>query len=199
VGQAGVAPREKKATRLRACLVFVDESGLLMAPFVRRSWAPRGHTPLLSQRTRTHQKLSIIAALCVSPRRDRVHLYFRLHPQTNIATPQVIDFLRQLRRQVRSPLVLVWDRLRAHRSKSVSQFVEQTPSLHTVLLPPYAPELNPVEMVWGYLQTNPLANSPFFDLPTLTATSRHHGRRLQRRQLLLRSFIRHGPLPVRLR
>ncbi len=170
-----------------------------MAPFVRRSWAPRGHTPLLSQRTRTHQKLSIIAALCVSPRRDRVHLYFRLHPQTNIATPQVIDFLRQLRRQVRSPLVLVWDRLRAHRSTSVSQFVEQTPSLHTVLLPPYAPELNPVEMVWGYLQTNPLANSPFFDLPTLTATSRHHGRRLQRRQLLLRSFIRHGPLPVRLR
>ena len=194
-----MAPREKKATRLRACLVFVDESGLLMAPFVRRSWAPRGHTPLLSQRTRAHQRLSIIAALCVSPRRDQVHLYFRLHPQTNIATPQVIDFLRQLRRQVHSPLVLVWDRLRAHRSKSVSQFVEQTPSLHTVLLPPYAPELNPVEMVWGYLQTNPLANSPFFDLPTLTATTRHHGRRLQRRQLLLRSFICHSPLPVRLR
>jgi hypothetical protein len=194
-----VAPREKKATRLRACLVFLDESGLLMAPFVRRSWAPRGHTPLLSQRTRAHQKVSIIAALCVSPRRDRVHLYFRLHPQTNIATPQVIDFLRQLRRQVRSPLVLVWDRLRAHRSKSVSQFVEQTSSLHTVLLPPYAPELNPVEMVWGYLQTNPLANFAFFDLPTLTATTRHHGRRLQRRQLLLRSFIRHSPLPVRLR
>ena len=194
-----MAPREKKATRLRACLVFLDESGLVMAPFVRRSWAPRGHTPLLSQRTRAHQRLSIIAALCVSPRRDRVHLYFRLHPQTNIATPQVIDFLRQLRRQVRSPLVLVWDRLRAHRSKSVSRFVEQTSSLHTVSLPPYAPELNPVEMVWSYLQTNPLANAPFLELSTLTATTRHHGRRLQRRQLLLRSFIRHSPLAMRLR
>jgi transposase len=194
-----VAPREKKATRLSACLVFLDESGLLMAPFVRRSWAPRGHTPLLSQRTRTHQKLSIIAALCVSPRRDQVHLYFRLHPQTNIATPQVIDFLRQLRRQVRFPLVLVWDRLRAHRSQSVSQFVKRTSSLHTVLLPAYAPELDPVEMAWGYLQTNPLANLAFFDLPSLTATTRHHGRRLQRRQLLLRSFIRHSPLPLRLR
>jgi hypothetical protein len=194
-----VAPREKKATRLRACLVFLDESGLLMAPFVRRSWAPRGHTPLLSQRTRTHQRLSIIAALYVSPRRDQVHLYFRLHPQTNIATPQVIDFLRQLRRQIRSPLVLVWDRLRAHQSTSVSQFLERASSLHTVLLPPYAPELNPVEMAWGYLQTNPLANFAFFDLPTLTATTCHHGRRLQRRQLLLRSFLRHSPLPLRLR
>jgi len=126
-------------------------------------------------------------------------LYFRLHPQTNIATPQVIDFLRQLRRQVRSPLVLVWDRLRAHQSASVSQFLERTSSLHTVLLPPYAPELNPVELVWGYLQTNPLANFAFFSLPTLTETTRHHGRRLQRRQLLLRSFIRHSPLPLRLR
>lgn len=194
-----MAARQKKATRLRACLVFLDESGLLMAPFVRRSWAPRGHTPLLSQRMRTYQRVSIIAALCVSPRRDQVHLYFRLHPQTNIATPQVLDFLRQLRRQVRSPLVLVWDRLRAHRSKAVSQFLERASTLHTVLLPAYAPELNPVEMVWGYLETNPLANFAFFDLPTLTATTRHYGRRLQRRQLLLRSFIRHSPLLLRLR
>jgi hypothetical protein len=194
-----VAARQKKATRLTAWLVFIDESGLLMAPFVRRTWAPRGQTPLLSQRTRTHQKVSIIAALCVSPRRDQVHLYFRLHPQTNIATPQVIDFLRQLRRQIHSPLVLVWDRLRAHRSKSVSQFLGRTSTLHTVLLPAYAPELNPVEMVWGYLETNPLANFAFFDLVTLTATTRHHARRLQQRQLLLRSFIRHSPLLLRLR
>jgi hypothetical protein len=107
--------------------------------------------------------------------------------------------LRQLRRQLHSPLVLVWDRLRAHRSQSVSQFLEQTPSLHTVLLPPYAPELNPVEMVWGYLETNPLANFAFFDLPRLTAAARAHGRRLQQRQLLLRSFVRHSPLPLRLR
>lgn len=136
--------------------------------------------------------------MCVSPARDRVHLYFRLHPQTNIATPQVIDFLRQLRRQVRSPLVIVWDRLNAHRGKAVSDFVRRTSTISAVLLLAYAPELNPVEMVWAYLQTNPLANLPFLDLATLTATTRHHGRRLQRKQLLLRSFIRHSPLPLRL-
>jgi len=193
-----VASHQKKADRLRACIVFLDESGLLMAPFVRRSWAPRGHTPLLSQRTRTHQRVSIIAALCVSPHRDRVRLFFRLHPHTNIAAPEVISFLRQLRRQVRSPLVLVWDRLGAHRSKAVSRFLQKASTLHVVLLPPYAPELNPVELVWGYLEINPLANFAFFDLPTLTTTARHHGRRLQRCQLLLRSFVRHSPLPLRL-
>src|SRR3990172_279629 len=170
-----------------------------MGPLVRRSWQPRGQTPVLVQRGRRLERVSIIAALCVSPRRDRVRLYFRLHPQTNIAAPQVIDFLRQLRWQVRSPLVLVWDRLGAHRSKAVSRFLQPASTLHVVLLPPYAPELNPVEMVWGYLETNPLANFAFFDLPTLTATARHHSRRLQRHQALLRSFIRHGLLPLRLR
>jgi transposase len=170
-----------------------------MAPFLRRSWALRGHTPFLSQRTRIYQKVSIIAALCVSPGRDQVRLYFRLHPQTNITTPEVIDFLRQLRRQVHSPLVLVWDRLRAHRSKSVSWFLERISSIHPVFLPPYAPELNPVEMVWSYLKTNPLANFSFLDLLTLTISTRCHSRRLQRHQLLLRSFIRHSPLLLRLR
>jgi len=36
-------PRVKKnAWRLKASLVFIDESGLLMAPLVRRTWAPVG-------------------------------------------------------------------------------------------------------------------------------------------------------------
>ncbi|MFC1735154.1 IS630 family transposase [Candidatus Hydrogenedentota bacterium] len=56
-------PRIKKTSRLRAWLVFLDESGMLMAPHVRRSWAPRGQTPIMYQRTRAHQKVSVIADL----------------------------------------------------------------------------------------------------------------------------------------
>ena len=48
-----------------------------MSPLVRRSWAPRGVTPILYQRTRRREKVSAIAALCVAPTRDLIHLYFR--------------------------------------------------------------------------------------------------------------------------
>jgi hypothetical protein len=48
-----------------------------MSPLVRRSWAPRGVTPILCQRTRRREKVSAIAALCVAPTRGRIHLYFR--------------------------------------------------------------------------------------------------------------------------
>src|SRR5581483_592828 len=59
----GVGADKKNARRLRAPVVFVDESGLLMAPLVRRTWAPRGHRPVLRQRGRHREKVSLAAAL----------------------------------------------------------------------------------------------------------------------------------------
>ncbi len=179
--------------------MFIDEAGVLMAPLVRRSWAPCGHTPVLHQRTRSHKKVSVIAALCISPDRDRLHLYFRLHPDANINSPLVIDFLRNLSNQLTHPIVLVWDRRWAHRSKMVQNFIRSRPQLHPHFLPPYAPELNPVEYAWSYLKMNPLANRPLLDVDSLVDTTRRHSRWLQRNQKLLRSFMKHSPLFLRLK
>jgi hypothetical protein len=93
---------------------------------------------------------------------------------------------------------VAWDRLNAHCGQAASNLVRRTSTISAVLLPAYAPELNPVEMVRAYLQANPPSNLTFLELTSLAATSRHHGRQLQRRQLLLRSVIRHSPLPLRL-
>ncbi len=179
--------------------MFLDESGLLMAPWVRRSWAPRGHTPVLWQRTRSHQKVSLLAALCVAPARDRVSLYFRLHPNENIRVPRVIGFLRQLLAHLGGPLIVIWDRLPSHRARVLHTWLQNQPRLRAEFLPPYAPELNPVEYLWAYLKTNPLANLSAFELGPLARTARQHARRLQRNQSLLRSFLAHSPLFLRLK
>jgi hypothetical protein len=81
-----------------------------MMPLVRRTWAPRGQTPLLRQRTNSYRKVSVIAALTVSPNRDRVQLFFRLHPQANINAPTVLSFLKHLGRHFQCPISLLWDR-----------------------------------------------------------------------------------------
>ena len=143
--QGGVAAHQKKARRLKATLVFIDESGLLMSPYLRRTWHPRGQTPVLYQRTRHHRKVSVIAALGVSPGRRRVRWCFRLHVETSIVSSLVRAFLCQLGRWIRGPLVLVWDRLKSHRSRTVQQFIRQHPRFSLEWLPAYAPELNPVE------------------------------------------------------
>ena len=170
-----------------------------MAPLVRRSWSPKGQTPVLYQRMRHHQRVSILAALCIRPDRDRVSLYFRCHPQKSIRGLQVRDFLRQLTGHLQRPAVLVWDRLAAHRSGIVHRWLVRHRSVQVELLPPYAPELNPVEYLWAYLKRNPLANLAVTDLDILAGEARRQGRRLQRQELLLRSFLAHSPLFLRLK
>ena len=61
---------------MNAVIAFIDESGLLMHPLVRRSWAPRGQTPILHQKTRSYSKVSAIAAVTVAPQNARVGLTF---------------------------------------------------------------------------------------------------------------------------
>ncbi|MCH7800029.1 MAG: hypothetical protein IIC24_00645 [Chloroflexi bacterium] len=65
-----------------------------------------------------------IAALSVAPTRDKVQMYFRLHPDQNIKSDLVVDFLRVLCRQLHGPVVVIWDGLQAHRSRCVIQPVQ---------------------------------------------------------------------------
>jgi transposase len=180
---------------LKAHIVFIDESGFLMAPLVRRSWALRGKTPVLRQRTRSHRKVSAIAALCLTSHLRRPSLCFRLHADLNINDVLVIAFLNHLLRHLGSRIVLLWDRLNAHRSHKTRQYLaRQRRRLFPHFLPSYAPEVNPVEQVWGYLKMNPLANDPIAETRLLAATVRRHTRQVQHRRDLLRSFLRHTPL-----
>lgn len=178
---------------MNASLVFVDESGLLLTPLVRRSWAPRGRTPVLYQRGRSREKVSCIAALSVSPRRQRVGLYFSLRPNANVTIPWLIEFLRDLANHLRRPMLLVWDRLPGHRARRVQQSLRRR-DITGVLLPPYAPELNPVETLWAYLKQNPLANWAPPDALTLARVARRRTRRIKRARHLLRAFLRSTPL-----
>ncbi|MBW1936539.1 MAG: transposase [Deltaproteobacteria bacterium] len=180
-------------------MVFLDETGFLMMPLVRRSWAPRSRTASLYQRTQSHKKVSVIAVLSVSPGRDRIRLYFRLHPDANINAPYVLDFLKNLSRQLKSPMVLLWDLFLAHKAKRVQSYIRSSKALHSEFLPPYAPELNPVENVWGYIKRNPMAHDAPYDLLTLAKKARRHGYSLQKKLNLLRSFVKHTPLFLRLK
>lgn len=169
----------------------------MMMPVLRRTWAPAGATPTLRVRARSHEKVSGIGALIVSPRRRRVGLALALYARTNIRGPQVRRFLHHLARHVRGPVILVWDRGNSHKHRLVRAWLEAHPRWEIVWFPPYAPELNPVELLWGYLKYGRLANLA----PDTIDEIRHHvgreRRRLGRRPQLLRSFFRHSGLSFR--
>lgn len=136
--------------------MIIDESGFMLQPVVRKTWAPKGQTPLQYSWDR-HDRLSAMVALSLSPQRRRLGLYFHLQRQ-NIRAEAVIRFLRQVHRQLRRKFILVLDRLSAHR-KAVRLLQEAGVDWFEVeWLPAYAPELNPVEMVWNHAKYADLAN-----------------------------------------
>jgi transposase len=179
-------------------LIFIDESGIFLVPLVRRTWAPRGQTPVLRTRTRHHRHLSAIGALTISPQRRRLGWYLQFHPGRSIRQEQVIGFLRDLLRHVRGEIFLLWDRLNAHRGRQVQGFLDRHPRLHTDFLPPYAPELNPNEYGWAYLKGPTLGNYCPDDLDELHATVCEIAPKLQTNQSLLQGFVAATRLPLRL-
>jgi transposase len=164
----------------------------LLVPSVRRTWAPRGQTPLLAVAGHW-TKISSISAITVSPKRQRLALYARFHHDKNIRSPQVTSFLRYFLKHVRGPVILLWDGGKQHRSKTVRKFLGQYPRLHVHRFPAYAPELNPDEFVWNNLK-RAVANSVPKDLPHLRRLLDRPFQRLKRSQKLLRSCLKASDL-----
>jgi len=128
----------------------------MLQPVCRRTWAPRGQTPILRQWDR-RDRLSAISALTVAPRRRRFGLYWALY-RHNIRSPEVLRFLQALRRHVPHGFTLIWDRHRPHWATCVTRWLARHRRLVVEWLPAYAPELNPVEPVWSHTKYGDLAN-----------------------------------------
>lgn len=161
-----MASNKKNAARLGAHLVFIDESGFLLIPPVRKTWAPRGQTPLQRHRYR-REKVSVISGVSVSPQRHHFGLYFQCHHK-NIQQAEVCDFLRHLLRHLRRQVIVLWDNAPIHKGEPIRKLCRRYRRLHLEALPPYAPELNPDEGVWKHAKDN-LANGRPDDLDELTA------------------------------
>ena len=128
----------------------------MLQPVRRRTWAPRGHTPIQRCWYR-HDRLSVISALTLAPYYRRLGLYFRLYTQ-NICTEEALEFIKSLHRHLRRNMILVLDRWSVHRSAVRRLLAQGAPWLEVEWLPAYAPELNPVEYVWGHVKYGDLAN-----------------------------------------
>lgn len=137
----------------------------MLQPVVRRTWAPRGQTPILRQWDR-RDRLSTISALTVAPRRRRFGLYWAVYPH-NIRSAEILRFLKALRRHLPGGFTLIWDRHRPHWAKSVQTWLAARKRIVVEWLPPYAPDLNPVECVWSHTKYGDLANFAPDNLRTL--------------------------------
>ncbi|MCX6925113.1 MAG: IS630 family transposase [Verrucomicrobia bacterium] len=177
-----------------AYLAFIDESGFMLAPTLRRTYAPSGHAPVETV-TDPHAKISIIGAITLTPDYQRVNLVFDLSADNaNFNGQSIAAFLRLLRERVNNPITVIWDSVRIHLSQPVTDYLSRNGNIVSETFPPNAPELNPADGVWSHIKYGRLPNYTPFGLSELRRTVTSELKRLQRQPHLLRAFIRRTKL-----
>ena len=131
--------------------MFVDEVGFSLKGTVKHTWALRGQTPVVFGKA-SWDKVSTIGAITSSGQflQQTQHAAFK--------GPEVIGLLQHILTHVSGEIVVVLDNAGIHKSKAVTAFVAGEARLSLQYLPPYAPELNPIELVWAYVKRNVLGN-----------------------------------------
>jgi len=166
----------------------------MLQPTVRRTWAPRGRTPIHYSWDR-RDRLSAISAITVSPQRRRLGLYFGLSDQ-NINTDRAESFVAELLVHLPKGILLVWDRWMVHGS-AARRLLERFPRrIRIEWLPSYAPDLNPDEQVWNRTKYSDLANYIPEDVDHLADAVEESLGRTRSQQTLLRSFFKHAGLSL---
>lgn len=137
---------------------FHDESGLSERPFIHRTWARRGKTPTITS-SGSWKKLALSGVIVTDPAGKFPRFFLRSIAGT-VDAKEVMRFLKDIKRSLRGKKIMLFmDGLPAHRAKIVQQYIRsQRPWLRVIRLPAYAPELNPIEYLWGMMKKTYLAN-----------------------------------------
>lgn len=168
----------------------------MLSPVVRRTWAPRGRTPIIKI-SEPHGRISVIGAITISPGRRHFGFYFQLSDDNvNLRGDSVVQFIEDVRRKIRGPITLLWDQIPIHRGKPLVAYLARHRRVVVEPFPPFAPELNPVDNVWSYVKYGRLPNYTPHHLGELRGRITQEFSRLQKRPDLLRSFFDHTGLSL---
>jgi transposase len=143
----------------------------------------------------SNRRVSLAALIAVKPG-QRPRLIYRVHPGRGRRKDQrkgftETDYARLLdaaHQQLGGPVVVVWDNLNVHVSATMAGLIAARDWLTVYRLPPYAHELNPVELVWSHLKRS-LANMAKRNIAQLTALVKTRLKRMQYRPGLLDGFL----------
>jgi transposase len=134
---------------------------------------------------------STIIALTMSGR------IYRRHVDRSVRATDIIEALRYLRRAINRPIIIVWDRLGAHRAGSLKEYLSTHPEIAVELLPAYAPELNPEEYCHGYVKQR-MRNVVVETDQQMREHVDRELRRLPKRPNIIQGFFRRAGLNITL-
>jgi transposase len=167
-----------------------------MGPLLRRTWAPEAETPSITQQGAHRQKVSVAAAVWLSPRRDRLGLYYQTLPDGYFDSWYVTAFVEAMLKDVGGRFVIVWDGGNMHKGEPIEALLSHFAGrLSLERLPPFAPMLDPVEPLWSWLKWERLSNFAPHDVRELDGRVRAELESKRDDQGFLRNLLHASELP----
>lgn len=142
----------------RLLIFHQDEARFGQQGRLARVWAPKGSRPTAVKQTE-YEYLWVVAAVCAETGQAEAILAPNLN--TDVMNAFLQEFSRALDPDVHA--VLIWDGAGFHRGGKLR--VPGNVSL--VELPPYSPQLNPIENLWHYLRSHYWSNRWYEDYEAL--------------------------------
>jgi transposase len=174
---------EAKARKDKAIILWLDQTGLRSDSSVGRGWAPVGRAPVVPK---TGRRFGVNVMAAIS---NKGELYFTCY-RGSFTGPVFLAYLKRLVRQLDRKIHLIVDRHPVHRRVMVRDWLaENVDSIEMHLLPGYAPELNPVELLNGDIKRHVAQANPG-NTAELTNAATAHLRRRQNQPTIVKALFR---------
>lgn len=157
-------------------------------------WIPKGERKEIAT-TGKQKRLNFIGGICLNGHR------FTYTQADKVDAPSICDFLWKLRQDNPGKyyIHLIWDNARPHKNDEVCAFAKEL-GIKLHYLPPYSPNLNPIERMWKLMHEEIRYNKYYSQFSEFTDAIlgflKHIGRKkkLLRRRINDHFQILHSPL-----
>ena len=179
-----VYPKVKKhAKKIGAEIFWLDEASIRSDDPLQRTWGEKGKTPVVKT-SGQRQSINAISALS-----NKGGFWYHLYTG-KFNADKCIECFKDFQRGQRKPVILIVDGHPVHKSKKVMDYIEsQEGQLQIVFLPPYAPDLNPDELVWNHMRHIGTSKKPLKENESLLRRAHEDLKSIKRNKKLVRSFF----------
>ena len=130
----------------RMSLVYIDESGMEMNICKERGWGFKSKPLQAKKSGRYYERINIISGLCVG--KSIAPFVFNGTCNTELFENWVEQFLIK---ELKPGQVVIMDNAAFHKSQRTKELIESV-ECRVIFLPPYSPDLNPIEKFWANMK-----------------------------------------------
>lgn len=179
-----VYPKVKKYAKKKGAEIFwLDEATIRSDDPLQRTWGEKGKTPVVKT-SGQRQAINAISALS-----NKGGFWYHVF-DGKFNAEKCIECLKNFQKGRNHPVILIVDGHPVHKSKRVTEYLDSLDGkIEIVFLPPYAPDLNPDELVWNQMRSIGTSKKPLKNGESLKNRAILDLENIKRNKGLIKSFF----------